>query len=155
MKVIELTRGFVAIVDDEDFDSLAQYRWHIHNCGYAVRQSPMVDGVPGRSIFMHREITNPPKGMEVDHKNGNKLDNRRCNLRAATKSQNMMNQRKRKTSKTGVKGVHFSKQKQKYCAEIVVNGKKKHLGFFSDLEEAKLARYKAATEMHGEFVRLN
>lgn len=156
MKVIELTKGFATIVDDEDFDLLAQYRWSIHNLGYAARTPKMVGGIrPTKRVLMHRQIMNAPDGVEVDHINGNKLDNRRCNLRFANHAQNGMNRGPRSDSSTGVKGVYFSKQKKKFHAEIRSNGVKKNLGFYTDLKEASDAYDRGAILYHGEFARLN
>lgn len=86
MRVIELTQGRVAIVDDEDFAELAQYRWHYSSStGYARR---CVRGTR-KVVYMHRSILMPRDGMKTDHRNGEKLDNRRINLREASAAQNI------------------------------------------------------------------
>lgn len=155
MKCIELTMGMVAIVDDEDFQEIAQYRWQFQALhGYAQRTRKKVEGTP-RSILMHANIMRPEKGMDVDHINGNKLDNRRCNLRVCTRSQNLQNMKLRKDNRLGVKGVTFNKARQKYVAQITSNGKNKGLGYFLTIEEAKAAYDKAALEKFGAFARLN
>lgn len=115
----------------------------------------MLDGKRQKRIYMHRQILNPGQGLEVDHINGNKLDNRRCNLRPATHSQNGMNRGARRGTSTGLKGVCFSKQKGKFHAVIHAGRKKNHIGFFLTAEAAKAAYDKAAIEKHGEFARLN
>jgi hypothetical protein len=104
---------------------------------------------------MHVAIMKPQEGFEIDHRNLNKLDNRRDNLRIATRSQNKCNTPSRRDNKLGVKGVSFKIANNKFVAQIVVNGKKKHLGLFETVEEAKAAFDKAAIDGHGEFARLN
>lgn len=153
MKVIELTHGKVAIVDDEDFDTIAQYRWHYAVCGYAMRNTPMVNWVRGKMSYMHREIIKPPEGFEVDHINGNRLDNRRSNLRIATRQQNNWNRGANKNSLTGVKGVSMDRATGRFYARIGLNHKTIRLGCFDDVETAKAAYRAAEIKIAGEFVR--
>lgn len=87
----------------------------------------------------------------IDHVNGDPSDNRLCNLREATKSQNMMNVGKIKSNTSGVRGVGWSKISQKWRAYICVNKRNIHLGLFDDIEDAKAARFKAVIKYHGEF----
>lgn len=156
MKAIELTRGMVAVVDDDDFDRLAQYNWRYSGRkrgGHAAR----VVYINGKqaSILMHREIMNPPSDLEIDHINGNGIDNRKQNLRVATHAQNLRNQTVRSTNKLGVKGVCLTRQKDKYRATITTNGKQKQIGVFNTVEEAKAAYDKAAPLYHGAFASVN
>ncbi|WP_252233758.1 HNH endonuclease [Clostridium sp. ZS1] len=81
---------------------------------------------------MHRFIMNPPSNKLIDHINGNKLDNRKCNLRIVNKSQNAMNSKKPKNNTSGVKGVYWDKRSKKWEASIQVNMKKKSLGYFKN-----------------------
>lgn len=92
--------------------------------------------------------------FEIDHINGDKLDNRIANLRPATRSGNMTNMGPRKNSKTGVKGVSWDKQHLKYRAQIMAEGKKINLGRFSTIEDAAAAYASAASKYHGEFARV-
>lgn len=153
MKVIELTKGYAAIVDDEDFERVAQWRW----CAlvgkytvYAMRNS----GKKG-FIYMHRFLMNAPSGAEVDHKNGNGIDNRRTNLRLGTKAQNQHNSKCKKHNKLGVKGVTFIKSTGKFHAKIRANKKTVFSAYFKTVEAAKAARDVAVQQHHGEFARLN
>lgn len=161
MKVIELTKGQVTIVDDEDFEYLAQWRWQLggssgeRSDGYAFRMSYDQVSKKRKGTYMHRVILNPGNGVQVDHINGNRLDNRRCNLRIATGSQNRSNIGPTRFSKTGVKGVCFRVERGSYEAKIGLGRKRIHLGTFKTLEEASMAYNKAAMELHGEFARLN
>lgn len=112
-------------------------------------------GIRGRIYKAHRiawAITTGewPKDM-IDHVNGDPSDNRLCNLREATKSQNMMNVGKIKSNTSGIKGVGWSKASQKWRAYIRVNKKDIHLGLFENIEDAKKARIEAAIKYHGEF----
>jgi len=100
---------------------------------------------------MHRIITGAAKGLDVDHKNGNGLDNRLCNLRVCERSQNNAN-RKRVQSKTSrFKGVHFENCTQRWRAELTINGKRIRLGRFPSEEQAVAAYMKAANEHFGEY----
>ena len=145
MKKIKLTKGKYALVDDEDFDYINQWKWSF-NGSYAVR-GKYIGRVNGKDryerIYLHRDLNKTPKGMETDHINRNKLDNRRCNLRTVTKSKNNNNRDAYKNNICGVCGVNWYKQMKKYCSRIVVNGKRMHLGYFDNLEDAIKARKKA------------
>lgn len=149
MKVIELTKGYVTIVDDEMFDQLAQYRWHLSS-GYARRQ------YRGVKIYMHRVIYGELKclGKDIDHKNGDRLDNRRCNLRVCSESQNLQNKKISSNNKVGFKGVSWDKLNSKFVARIQVpNGRYLNLGRFKKIEDASIAYQIAATKHFGEFAR--
>lgn len=103
MKQIPLTKGRFAIVDDEDFEELNRYKWYSDHKGYAARNSPYVNG-KRHVIWMHRVIAGTPAGMETDHINGIKNDNRRSNLRIATTVQNAMNRGLSKNNTSGYRG---------------------------------------------------
>jgi len=154
-KLIPLTGkngiGKFVIVDDHWYDRLIQWKWHLKK-GYAVRS------LHGDMIFMHRIINKTPMGMHTDHIDGNKLDNRETNLRAATNSQNQMNRGKQKNNKSGYKGVSWDSQKNKYRVQIKVNGKKINLGYFEEnkILEAAIAYDKAVLKYHGNvYSKLN
>jgi hypothetical protein len=164
-KEIELTRGQVAIVDDADFEELNIWKWHYSHPGkgngtqgYARRARPggrKARKEKGAWIYMHRQICGYD---QVDHANGNKLDNRRENLRRADKSRNGANRRKfqRKTKPTSnYKGVYWRKSSKAWVAQIGVKGVRKHLGFFSDEIEAARHYDMAAIIYFKEFASLN
>jgi len=108
-KHIPLTRGLHAIVDDDDYDWLRQWKWQALPGGngrhYAKRRGSLNKGDLSQTIAMHRAIMNPPQDWDVDHINGNGLDNRRSNLRVVTTSQNLANRRRFKSNQSGYKGV--------------------------------------------------
>ena len=149
---IELTKGMKALVSPEDYEELSQYTWHIAN-RYASRVLPR-NGTDQRHIYMHREIIGAPDGIDVDHKNGNPLDNRRSNLRLCSVSQNIANSGPR-PSVSGLKGVNFFKRDNNWQAQITVNYKKIHLGYFSTPEAAAAAYDQAALKYFGPFAYLN
>ncbi|MEE9316533.1 MAG: HNH endonuclease [bacterium] len=154
MKTISLTRGKVTIVDDCDYGKLAQYKWHtlkVRNLYYAVKSfyKPRID------ILMHRMILNARKGQQIDHKNGDGLDNQRSNLRYCTNAENHYNQRPRLGGASKYKGVCWNKQCRKWVAQIQVNGETKFLGYFKDEIEAAKVYDSKAKELFGEFARLN
>ena len=162
MKVIELTRDQVAIVDDEDFERLAQWRWF---CGlsqdkkrfYAVRTAKSSDGAhtPGIRILMHRVILGVKKGVLVDHQNMNGLDNRKQNIRICTPSQNLSNTTKRPNCSSVLKGACWDKERQKWLSSIQHDEKTYFLGRFSTEQEAHEAYRVAAVRLHGAFARFN
>ncbi len=150
---IPLTQGQVTLVDDDDYDWLMQWKWiaaysPVNNRYYVHRR----DG-KNKTIIMHREILNAPKGFHVDHINLDTLDNRRENLRVATNSQNQYNKPLQKNNTSGYKGVTYFKQFGKWVARIRVNNKSIYLGVFDTPEAAADARKIAAIELHGEFAR--
>ncbi len=150
-KEIQLNRGYIAIVSDEDYERVSKYAWTILQNKYAHR-TPNKENPYGR---MHRFILQAPPNVCVDHINGNGLDNRRENLRFCNQSQNLSNVGKRSNNKSGYKGVTFESQTSKWRASITVNYRTKHLGRFNSPEEAAHAYDKAALELHGKFARLN
>src|SRR3990167_702232 len=147
MKKIKLSQGKVALVDDEDYEWVNQWKWCYQRC---VRPSGEYQGYAIRSLHpgqmrMHRLIIGAKKGEEVDHINRNKLDNRRKNLRIAFKNENRHNINVRKDSKTGIKGVTYVKKLKKYRAYIQVNSKQYNLGFFKNKTTAA-RKYKRVAE---------
>ena len=150
MKTIPLTRGKFAFVDDDDFELVNKLRWQFHPPGYAVHSTN------GTKIRMHHLIMGKPKlGLEIDHVNGNGLDNRRSNLRIANKSQNAANCQGHRNNTSGFKGVHFFKRKKKWQASIRHNNRSIHLGYFQTAEQAARAYDSKAMELKGEFARTN
>lgn len=150
MKYIKLTKGYEAMVDDVDYPILNKLKWYFHNNGYAIRK--LRTGV----TRMHREILGlTDKKVFCDHINGNKLDNRRLNLRICSKSQNQANRRGYKNNKSGFKGVYWDKVRGLFASEIRFNNQRFHLGRFASIIQAAKAYNVAALEYHGAFSRLN
>jgi hypothetical protein len=158
MKEIPLSKGMIAIVDDEDYDYINQWSWNYspsrhRRTGYAVR-GMTVDG-KYKNIKMHREVLRPADNMEVDHVDGNGLDNRRANLREATRSQNQQSKGKPRNNTTGYKGIYYSENKGKWRAQIGYGGKGHKLGWYKTIEGAAKAYNRAAIKYHKEFAVLN
>lgn len=132
-----------AIIDTEDIDTVIGRRWKLCD-GYAVASRP-------QTIGMHRLILNAPIGIEVDHINRNRLDNRKENIRLASRFENARNMGIRKNNSTGVIGVYFDKRRSSWYSQIHIEGKTIHLGCFADKEDAIIARMLAEEEYFGAF----
>lgn len=153
--VIFAADGCEVLVDAADHEWLSQYRWHVSawKPGKVYAKS-CLGRLRHGGFAMHRLIMNAPAGLEVDHVNGDGLDNRRANLRLATRRQNSANTGSRRgTSK--YKGVSWNRQRNRWIAQIRRGGKVCRLGRFRDEEEAARVYDKAALQEHGEFARLN
>ena len=148
--VFTLPSGEKAIVDDSDGYLFAEFNWHIVN-GYVQAEIGNRKNGTRKHVRLHRLVMNPPESEIVDHISGNKLDNRRCNLRIATKSSNGFNRRAQLNSKTGVKGVCWSKQAGKFRVYCSVKGRQYHLGFSESLEKAAEIYAENIHKYHGEF----
>lgn len=147
---IKLSRGLVALVDDEDFEWLNQWKWCYGN-GYATRRQYIGDG-RYTGFRMHRLIVGlaTGEGHQVDHINGDRLDNRRSNLRICDVSNNKANCKPYANNKSGYKGV-YKDRSGKYTAQIRVAGVINYLGTFADPKDASRAYMDAAIKMRGEF----
>jgi len=155
MKSIPLTQGYETIVDNIDYDFLSQWKWSTRIGGwnknrvFAARTRQL--NKKQRVICMSRLIMSAPEDKQVDHINGNPLDNRRKNLRLVTASQNAMNSRPWKNKESRYKGVYRNTRKTRWYSQITVNGKRHWLGSF-EKEEAAARAYKEASEKyHGEY----
>lgn len=157
-KEIYLTQNQVALVDDDMFDFLDYWNWIAkydpkRGIYYAVRNRTINDPPKPWAYRMHRVIINCPSGFDVDHINRNTLDNRKENLRIATRTQNNGNKIKQSNNTTGYKGVSYNKKYRKYQAEIQYKKVRHILGYYDDVLEAAEAYRKAAAELFGEFAR--
>ncbi|MDR6389161.1 HNH endonuclease [Paraburkholderia phenoliruptrix] len=150
---IKLGGGGVAIVDAEDYERLSKIKWHLTPGGRAHGHVHKTPEGWGYTALMHRFILGLMKGdpREVDHINGNPLDNRKANLRICTRVENCRNMGISSRNKCGFKGVVLNKLRGRYQSKIVVHGKRIHLGYFDTAEEAHAAYCRAATELYGEF----
>ena len=159
---ISLMDGGVVVVDPIDYDWINARRWHLNNSGYPV-SSIKIDGHWTYKL-MHIVICFPeyltstgkrPVNERIDHKDGNKLNNQRSNLRMATAKQNARHRTKaRFDSKTGIIGVYWNKKLKRFTSDIYLNGKTKHLGVFDTIEQAKEARIIAENIYYGSFAPL-
>lgn len=157
-QVIELLGGKQAFVDAVDHAYLSQWRWSFEarrKTGYAYRKA---HGRRGR-IYMHRSVAERRRDLiadcDVDHVDGDGLNNRRCNLRPATRSQNNANGCRPKNNTSGYKGVYPHSLVDKWVAQIGVAGKRVYLGLYTDPRDAARAYNQAAVQHFGDFARLN
>lgn len=142
-------QGKFALVDDEDYEWASRHKWYLTNPGGYV--AGYVASAQ-RLMRIHREILQASDDMQVDHINGDRLDNRRCNLRVCTHSQNFFNKGKM-PGKSGYKGVYnFGKR---WKVMIQADRKQHYIGYFSSEIDAAKAYDEAAKKYHGEFARLN
>lgn len=153
MKKIVLSQGKKAIIDDDDFDEISKFKWTMHSEGYAYRMIYYPDHQ--KCVLLHRLIMKAVKGQEVDHLNGNKLDNRKKNLRFCTSGENKANQKIRADNTTGHKGVWQDKRNGRYYAYINFQGKRYCLKGYATAKEAATAYNQKALELYGSFARLN
>jgi hypothetical protein len=157
MKEIPLTQNKIAIVSDEDYDYVNQWKWCFHRSGYAVRTA-RVEGKQ-KTLSMHRVILerdNPiPEGKQVDHINMNRIDNRRENLRVVTDSQNKMNKKSTASSTSKYKGVSWHSGRNKWHTQIKINKKVIFLGQYDNEIEAAKVYDNKAIELFGEYATLN
>lgn len=152
MKSIPLTQGQFALVDDEDYERVSQYKWYLHHGSYAATTL----GHRGSTMLLHRFIMGvTDRHIQVDHCDMNGLNNCRSNLRTATHQQNQRNRKKYSRNTTGYKGVFRNPKTRRWRAMITVNGKCVHIGYFDDIIDAAKAYDAAARIHHGAFARTN
>ena len=136
MRVIHLTQGQVALVDDDDYVRLSQYKWFAHknrNTHYAERNQLCENG-KYKLVQMHKEVIDVPAGYMCDHIDHDGLNNQRSNLRIVTNRQNCQN--KRMVGTSIYPGVHWSKRTKKWEAKIRIDGRHKYLGRYKNEKDA-------------------
>lgn len=162
-KELKLTQGYVALVDEGDYEMLVRFKWSAHvkkrkdgsvlNV-YAVRGERR--GGVSHPVLLHRALLGAQRGVDIDHIDGDGLNNTRGNLRVCSRSQNNHNSRLRPDNTSGYKGVAWSKASRKWRAYIAIStGERRHLGLFSSAVAAAGAYDLAAMKYFGEFARTN
>lgn len=144
---IPLPEGSIAVCDEDRFNEVSRYSWSLDRNGYPRAKTK------GFTIRLHSFLYK--NQGQIDHINGNKLDNRSCNLRFASYCQNRNNVGKKKSTKNKFKGITFNKRKNKWQAQIGHNYKNITIGSFDNQEDAAKAYDKKAIELHGEYACLN
>ena len=157
---IPLTKDKFAIIDDEDAERVLAFKWSYcpAGTGYATRNAYLGGGRKNpirKTIALHRFIMNAPKGLSVDHINGDSLDCQKSNLRVCTHAENTRNKRKHIPSASGYKGAYFDKRCNLFQALIRLDGKSKSLGYYKTAKEAAKAYNNAAYEAWGQYAHLN
>jgi hypothetical protein len=151
---IPLTRGFEAVIELVDLPLVSRHNWHAMPVGqtvYAVRKE--YGSGKQQAVLMHRVVTGAADGSDVDHRDRDGLNNRRANLRVCSRSENMRNQPTPRHNSSGAKGVSWVAGRNKWLAQIKVNGRQVNLGRFDTLEAAQAAYADGAAKYHGEFAR--
>ena len=157
MRQIPLTQGKVALVDDTDYEWLNCFKWYAHqnHCTFYAERNVSLSKNEHTVEYMHRLILGLQAGdrRQCDHRDGNGLNNCRSNLRVCTVAQNQRHQRLHYRNTTGFKGVTRRKRitRNPYIAQIQVNNKHIHLGYYREKNEAKKARLKAEKKYYGDF----
>jgi hypothetical protein len=146
---LQLTQGKIAVVDDGDYEWLRLFKWRYTSGGYAVTT------VGDTLLRMHRVLLFAPHYFQVDHIDGDRLNNQRSNLRLCTRKQNSANRRNQANNKSGFKGVRWHKKHRRWYAHIQASNRLYHLGNFATAEHAALAYDAAALRLFGAFARLN
>jgi hypothetical protein len=158
--IIPLTKGVQSIIDTEDIHKLDGLSWHagwVESSGcYRAEAGTVIDGKKV-IVRMHRVILGLKHGDKrvVDHINGDQLDNRKKNLRICNRSNNGMNRGKNENNTSGYKGVSLDRFRNKWVAQLMVNGKHIFIGRFNTKEEAYEAYCEAAYRINGEFARIS
>ncbi len=144
------------LVDDKDFEFLSQWKWcasKVRNTSYVVRTVWVNE--KSKNIGMHRVIMSAPDNMDVDHRDGNGLNNQQGNLRVCTRSQNLYNQKLARNNTSGYKGVYWDKDRSRWVSQIKANGRRHKLGRYFCLIKAAKAYDTAARKYHGEYANTN
>jgi len=139
----------VALVDDEDFEYLNQWKWQA-----TIRKKGSYVSKTG-GARMHNMIMNPPKGLEVDHADRDGFNNQKFNLRFASRAENNSNQGIRVDNTSGLKSVTWHKRIKKWQVRLQKEGKRMHLGYYNTKEEAAKVYNEMAKKQHGQFAYLN
>ena len=158
MKQIPLTQNKFAIIDDEDYDFLMQWKWMYNAKGPAVRSKHLYgshDNAKRKMYYMHREIMKAKDNEEVDHKNHDPLDNRKINLRICNRSQNLYNMRMNRKNTSGYKGVSWNKRRKRWMAQISIMNRTCVIGAFSAKSQAARAYNAMARKLRGDFAWTN
>lgn len=157
---VPLTKGYEAIIDAADVPNVSGFNWYAHEARksdgslrtiYAIRDDRSQRGTRVR-VALHRVVM-ATSAQDVDHIDGNGLNNRQGNLRAATRSQNIHNAARKCTNTSGIKGVHWAKDKGKWRAQIRHTNGRATLGYFKCRTAAAIAYARASKVLHGEFAR--
>ncbi len=161
MRKIELTQGQFAVIDDDDYDRISSHKWYAKKnnvkCKVVYYAATNITILGKRTtIRMHQFILgSSPNGKEIDHADGNTLNNQKHNLRFCTRTQNLYNAIGSPYSATKHKGITFNNKSNMYRVRISINGKSTHIGCFKKIEDAICVYNNAALKYHGEFARLN
>lgn len=154
---IPLTQGKFAFIDASDYELVSRYKWSL-KLGYNGHKNYYAMTASSKRTthrLMHRLIMDAPKNLQVDHINGNGLDNRRCNLRICTHSENLYNQKLRYDNQSGYKGVCWHKRANKWRVQIRYNKEKLYFGVYTNPLDAALVYDAKAIKLFGKYAKTN
>ncbi len=143
MKKILLSKNTFVLVDDDDYEDLKKYKWFAEKRRHNFYADRCVNHRTNKREYMHRRIMKARKGQQVDHINGNGLDNRKVNMRLVGVGENQRNMRRAKNNTSGVTGVRWFARTRKWHAYIQVEGRQIHLGYHQTLQAAAEVRRRA------------
>lgn len=156
MKEIELSRGMKSVIDDDDFERVSKFKWYARtNNGSKFYAAASIPGTKSKKMYLHRFIMDAPKGLQVDHINGDTLDNRKENLRICTIQENLRNKKGKREYKGAIYAGKGRNLKKPWSARISFEGRNLYLGHYETAEEAARAYDEAAKKYYGEFAKLN
>ena len=150
---LPLTQGFTCIIDADDFPEISKHHW-CYDKGYAMR-TIYVGGGKTKCLYLHVHILGKKSGLEIDHINGNRLDNRKINLRHVTRRQNIHNKVSNRNSSSKHKGVYWHSKDKKWVSQIKIDGRKFHLGTYATESDAAWVYNVWAESLFGKYARLN
>lgn len=154
VKAIPVGKCRLSIIDQDDYDRISKSSWFVKKGRYTCYAGTR--DCHKKTTSLHREVLNLKQGDPIiDHRNGNGLDNRKCNLRISTYEANNFNSRIRSDNISGYRGVSWHKGRKKWCAQISVNKKVIHGGYYSNPQAAAMAYDKLAIINRGEYAKLN
>lgn len=152
MKTIPLTQGKFALVDDVDYEDVSKHKWFAVFDGsnwYAARK------LNGNQVRLHNYLMEPPRGVQIDHRDGDGLNCQRRNMRISTHRQNMQNMKRSRSNKSGFKGVSWRANLSKWIAQARYKGEVKYLGLFKNVEDAARAYDTFTAKHYGQFALTN
>lgn len=150
---VPLTKGYEAVIDAADVPLVAAFSWHAFVQPHTVYAGRGAFNQRPATVMLHRALLGADSGLDVDHIDNDGLNNRRANLRFATRSQNMCNSRTPSNNKSGFKGVSWHKASNRWRAQLGFSGEKYHLGYFEMPEAAYAACVSAREQLHREFAK--
>lgn len=148
MRAIPLSNGIIIMVDNEDYERLRKSNWHHHKQGYSQRSKWNTEKKKPETVYLHREIMDVPKSMQIDHINRNVYDNRKKNLRVVKTIDNLVNRKFKKEPQSKYRGVY--KKRNRFVANCFSEGKRFYCGSYGTEEEAAIAYNQKMFELFGE-----
>lgn len=152
---LQLVKGGIVLIDSEDYEMLSRYKWRLHQRKKRITHYAACPNINGKFTYMHRLLMKAQSGQEVDHIDGNGLNNQKANLRLCSRKENSRNRLLQSNNTSGKSGVYFSRINKNWVAQITSNRINRYIGSFPSKEEAIAARNCKEIEIFGEFSPLH